>query len=85
MNVLFAEWKITELDYFQILLLEILSGLEPNIYLQIYNIDAATATFRVLDGKCIFPQLQTCSADRTEGSCSSNTPYISNFYQLFSF
>ena len=28
-------------------------------------------------GKYIFPQLQTCSADCTEGSCSSNIP--SNF------
>ena len=34
-------------------------------------------------GKYIFPQLQTCFADCTEGSCSSNIP--SNFQQLFSF
>ena len=31
-NVLFAEWNITEPDYFQILFLGILSGMEPTIY-----------------------------------------------------
>ena len=49
---LFAEWRITERDYFQILLLGILSGMEPTIYFQIYavilQLDAVTATFHVL-------------------------------------
>ena len=30
----FAEWSITERDYFQILLLGILSNMEPTIYFQ---------------------------------------------------
>ena len=55
-------------DYFQILLLGILSGIEPTIYFQMLSV---TATFHFF-GKYIFPQLRTCSADCTEGSCSSN-------------
>ena len=55
-NALFAEWRITERDYFQILLLGILSGMETTIfiYFQIYlYIDAAaTATFHVLVNTC---------------------------------
>ena len=81
-NALFAEWGITEQDYFQILRLGILSGMEYNRYL-ISDVDAVTATFNVLDRQYIFSQFQTCSADYPEGSCSSNIP--SNFYQLFSF
>ena len=46
-NALVAEWRITECGYFQILLLEILSGMEPTIYFQI-AMDAVTATFQVL-------------------------------------
>ena len=55
-NALFAEWRITEHDSIQILLLGIFSGMEPTIYFQIY-IDAVTDSFHVLDGKYIFPQL----------------------------
>ena len=47
------------------------------------DIDTVTTTFHVLVPKYIFPQLQACSADCTEGSCSSDIP--SNFQQLFSF
>ena len=46
-NALFAEWRITERDYFQILLLGVLSGKEPTSYL-FWDIDAVTATFHVL-------------------------------------
>ena len=41
--------------------------------------DAVTATFHVF-GKYIFPQLQTCSHDFTEGSFSSNIPAIAHRY-----
>ena len=86
-NARFAERRIAEREYFQILLLVILSGMEPNMYL-FSDIDAVTATFNVLDGiflidlififpGLIFPQLQTCSTDCTEDSHSSNIP--SNF------
>ena len=34
--VFFSEWRINERDYFQILLLLILTGMEPTIYFQIY-------------------------------------------------
>ena len=44
-NAPFAEWRITEYDYFQILLFGILSGMEPTIY---FHINAVTATFHVL-------------------------------------
>ena len=54
----------------QILLLGILSGMKPSRYL-FSDIDAVMATFHVLDGKYIFPQLQTCSADCTEDFYSS--------------
>ena len=33
-NALFAKWRITELDYLQILLLGILFGIEPTLYFQ---------------------------------------------------
>ena len=46
-NALFAKWRITEWDYFQITLLGILSGMDPTIYFQI-AIDAVTTTFHVL-------------------------------------
>ena len=72
-NVLFVEWSITESDYFQILLLGIFSGMEPTIYFQLQIRAGHFPGF----GKYIFPQHQTCSADCTEGSCSSNIP--SNF------
>ena len=49
-NVLFAEWRITERDYFQILLLGLVSGMEPTIFInfQIYIDAAVTTTFHVL-------------------------------------
>ena len=51
-NALSAERRITKRDYFQILLLGILYGMEPTIYFQIYavilQLDAVTATFHVL-------------------------------------
>ena len=49
-NVLFAEWRITERDYFQILLLGLVSGMEPTIFInfQIYVDAAVTTTFHVL-------------------------------------
>ena len=43
-NALFAEQRTTERDYFQILLLAILSSIEPTIYL-FSDGDAVTATF----------------------------------------
>ena len=43
-NALFAEGRITERDYFQILLLGILSGMEPNRYL-FSDIDAVMPPF----------------------------------------
>ena len=43
-NAPFTEYRINERDYFQILLLGILSGTESTIYFQIY-IDAVTTTF----------------------------------------
>ena len=33
-NPLFAEWRITEREYFQILLLGIIDAMEPTIYFQ---------------------------------------------------
>ena len=63
------------LRYFQILLLGILSGMEPTRYL-FSDIDAVMTTFHVLDGKLkyIFPQFQTCPGDCTEGYFSYNIP-----------
>ena len=77
-NALFAEWRIPEWDWFQILLLGILSGMKPTFYFQICC-DGQFPCFV----KYIFPERQTCSADCTECSCSSNIP--SNFEQLLSF
>ena len=58
-NMLFAEWSITECDYFQILLLGILSSMKPTIYFQdIHAGDSHSPGFC----KYIFPQLQTCTA-----------------------
>ena len=45
-NAFFAEWRITARDYFQILLLGILSGMEPTRHLFSDSV-AATATFRL--------------------------------------
>ena len=47
-NVLFAQWRITERDYFQVLLLGILSGMEPTIQYLFSDIDAVKATFHIL-------------------------------------
>ena len=47
-NAIFAQWRIAERDYFQILLLGILSDMEPTSYLFSDIIDAATTTFNVL-------------------------------------
>ena len=61
-NVLFAEWRITEHDYIQILLLGILSGMqiEPTIfiYFQIYIIDAAVTATYLCFGKYVFPNFR---------------------------
>ena len=73
-NALFAEWRITERDYFHILLLGIFSGTEPTIFSFGYRFCGRHFPCFC---KYIFPHLQTCSADCTEGSCSSNT--TSNF------
>ena len=74
---------MTECDYFQILLLGILSSMEPTICFQILYRCCDDDNFPGF-GKYIFPQLQTCtalvlSADRTEGSCSSNIVIFNNF------
>ena len=47
-NVLFAQWRITERDYFQVLLLGILSGMEPTIQYLFSDRDAVKATFHIL-------------------------------------
>ena len=57
------------------MLLEILSGMEPIRYL-FSDANAVMVTFYGLDGKYIFLQLQTCSADCTGGSSSFNIPSI---------
>ena len=71
-NALFGEWRINERDYFQLLLLGILSGMEPTIFFS-YIARCCDGHFSCF-AKYIFPQLQTCSAHCTEGSCSSNIP-----------
>ena len=55
----------------QILLLGIVSGMEPTIYFQIYSYRCCDNHFPCF-GKYILPQLHTWSAYCTEGSCSSN-------------
>ena len=90
-NALFAEWSITECDYFQTLLVW-----NPLFIFKSRCCDGHFPGF----GKYIFPQLQTCtalvlSADCTESSCSSNMVIFKNFLvfnfpffnleQLFSF
>ena len=79
-NVLFAEWRITECDY-------ILSDIIAWDSLAWNPLFIFRYRSRCCDNHspCFtFPQLQTCSADCTEeGSCSSNIP--SNFWQGFSF
>ena len=95
-NALLVEWRITERDYFQILLFRILSGIEPTI-LFIFRGRCCDDHFPCF-GKYIFPQLQTCSVDCTVDSCSSNIAYpvvfnnflvfnfpLSNFQQQFPF
>ena len=82
-NALFAEWRITERGYFQVLLLWILSGMEPTIYFQIAISRCRDGHFPCF-GKYIFPPLQTrialvLSANCTEGSCSSNIVIFNNF------
>ena len=87
-NVLFAEWRITERDYFQISLLgKFFMAWNP---LPIYRYSLWIPRYRwccdyhfPCFSKYIFPPLQACSADCTEGSSSSDIP--SNFWQLFSF
>ena len=81
-HVLFAEQSITERDYFQILLLRILSSMEPSISF-IFRYRCCDGHFPCF-GKYIFPQLQTCTAlvlftDCTEGSFSSNIVFFNNF------
>ena len=87
-NALFAEWIITGCDYFQILLLGILSSWNP---LLIFRYRCCAGHFPGF-GKYIFPQLQICTAlilsvDSTGGSCSSNIVIFSNFLvvNFFSF
>ena len=97
-NALFAEWSITEHDYFQILFLGILSSMELFVFRYRYRCCDSHFPFHV--GKYIFPQLQTCTAlvlyfDCTEGSCSYNIVILNNllifnfpffnFEQLFPF
>ena len=86
-NVLFAEWSITERDYFQILLLGILSSMGITIFIFGYGCCATTTTLQVLVNTYIFPQLQTftvndlpayLSADCTVGACSSNIVIFDN-------
>ena len=75
MRFLLNKGLITEHDYFEkILLVGILSGMEPTIF--IFRYRCCGGHFPCF-GKYIFPQLQTFSADCTEGSCLSNIP--SNF------
>ena len=67
-------------DYLQILLLGILSSMEPTIYFQIID---AVGHFPGFD-KYIFLQRQTCtalvvSADCTKCSCSRNILTFNNF------
>ena len=69
-NALFGEWRITEHDYFQILLLGILSGIGTHL-LFIFRYRCCDDHFPWFC-KYIFPQLQTCSADCAEGFFSSN-------------
>ena len=69
-------------DYCQILLLEILSSMEPTNYLFSNTAKDVMATFRVLVNKYIFPQRQSCtalvlSANCTECCCSPNL--VGNF------
>ena len=47
-NMLFPQWRITERDYFQVLLLGILSGMEPTILYLFSDIDAVKAIFHIL-------------------------------------
>ena len=73
-NALFAEWSITECDYFQILLVW-----NPLFIFRCRCCDGHFPGF----GKYIFPQLQTCatlvlSTDCNEGSCSSNIVIFNN-------
>ena len=84
-NAPFAKWSITERDYFQILLLGILSK-HGNPHFQIYR--CCDRHFPGFD-KYIFRQLQTCtalvlSADSTEASCFSNIIIFNNFL-IFNF
>ena len=69
-NVFFVEWRINERDYFRYCCLGFFLAWNP-LFIFRY---AVMGTFHVLVKS---PQLQTCSADCTEGSCSSNIP--SNF------
>ena len=87
-NAFFAEWIITGCDYFQILVLGILSSWTP---LLIFRYRCWAGHFPGF-GKYIFPQLQTCTAlilsvDSTGGYCSSNIVIFSNFLvvNFFSF
>ena len=81
-NALFAERSIAECDYFQILLLGILSRWNP-LFIFRYA-DTVTGAGVLYFGKYIFPQLQTCTAlnlfvDCTDVSCSSNIVIFNNF------
>ena len=72
---LFAEWSITERDVttFRYCCLGFFLAWNPLFIFRYRCCDGHFPCF----GKYISPQLQTCSADCAEGSCSSNIP--SNF------
>ena len=84
-DVLFAEQNIIERDYFKILLLRIVSTLEPTIHFQISRCyDGHFPDF----GKYISPQLQICttlvlSADCTESSTSYNIVIFNKFLVFY--
>ena len=85
-NAPFAEWRITERNYFQILLPGILSGIEP-IFL-FSDIDAVTASYFLCFGKYTFPQLLLIALTALGNliyQAISNNFLVFNFKRFFNF